>query len=76
MKKIFLSASMLVMLASCDEPNIKFKPTKYKVGFVQGKDLVEIKLEGCEYFFYDKNDLLLCHKGNCSNPIHTEKKEK
>ena len=73
MKKILLSAMVLMVLASCDEPNIKLKPTKYKVGVVQGKDLVEIKLEGCEYFFYDTNDLLLCHKGNCSNPIHKTK---
>ena len=41
--------------------------------------LIEIKIEGCEYFIYkghyDSNEAfgLMTHKGNCSNPIHENK---
>jgi hypothetical protein len=70
MKKILLSAMVLIVLASCEEPNVKTKNTGYVIDAF-GTELEVIKIEGCEYLliYYSKSKSL-CHKGNCKNPIH------
>jgi hypothetical protein len=70
MKKILLSAMVLMVLASCQEPNVKPKNTGYVIDAF-GTELEVIKIEGCEYLliYYSKSKSL-CHKGNCKNPIH------
>jgi hypothetical protein len=71
MKKLLLTVMVLMILASCiDSPNVKTQTTNHKVGqFGQEVDVVTI--EGCEYFImqYDRS-MSMCHKGNCTNPIH------
>ena len=61
---------VLMVLASCEEPNVKPKNTGYVIDRI-GTELEVIKIEGCEYFlvYYSKSKSL-CHKGNCKNPIH------
>jgi hypothetical protein len=72
MKKILLSVSVLMVLASCDG---KKNDSTYKLGDT-GTTLQLIKMEGCEYFFapYYKG-AIMCHKGNCSNPIHKQQEQ-
>ena len=72
MKRILLITSVLMMLASCDDPNVPTKSTTHKIGW-NGTDLEVIELEGCEYYFteYGKS-AIMCHKGNCSNPMHKQ----
>jgi hypothetical protein len=71
-KKILLSAMVLMVLASCKEPNVKPKNTDYVIDAF-GTELEVIKIEGCEYLliYYSKSKSL-CHKGNCKNPIHKQ----
>lgn len=75
MKKILLSALVLMVLASCKEPNVKPKNTGYVIDAI-GTELEVIKIEGCEYFliYYSKSKSL-CHKGNCNNPIHKQQEQ-
>lgn len=70
MKKILLSAIVLVLFASCKEQNVKPESTDYVID-AMGTELEVIEIEGCEYFltYYSKSKSL-CHKGNCKNPIH------
>jgi hypothetical protein len=60
MKKFLMSAIVLMVLASCEEPNVK----------------EVINIEGCEYFLiqYDRSKSM-CHKGNCTNPIHKQQEQ-
>ncbi len=71
MKKILLSAIALMVLASCiNKPNVDTKTTQHRVGSF-GEEVDVVTIEGCEYFVmqYDRS-MSMCHKGNCSNPIH------
>ena len=72
MKTILLSAIALIVLASCEEPTIVSKPTPHKIG-IYGEEVEVVKIEGCEYFTiqYDRS-MSMCHKGNCTNPIHKQ----
>ena len=57
-------------LVSCNEGNVPCEKSPYEVGNF-GIELTVIKIEGCEYFFTDyRRSAIMCHKGNCSNPIH------
>lgn len=76
MRRILLSAVMLIVLASCiDSANVKTQTTNHKVGQFGGEvDVVTI--EGCEYFIMQHGrSMSMCHKGNCSNPIHRKQNE-
>lgn len=71
MKRILIISIVLIGLASCtDEPNVDSKTTQHKVG-MYGEEVDLVTIEGCEYFLmqYDRS-MSMCHKGNCSNPIH------
>lgn len=75
MKKILLTAMVLMVLASCEGPNVKQESTGYIID-AMGTELEVIKIEGCEYFlvYYSKSKSL-CHKGNCKNPIHKQQEQ-
>ena len=71
MKRILIIAIVLIGLASCiDKPTVDSKTTQHKVGTF-GEEVDVVTIEGCEYFLmqYDRS-MSMCHKGNCSNPIH------
>jgi hypothetical protein len=74
MKKMLLSGMVLMVLASCEEPNVHPKSTTYRIGISFGREIEVYELEGCEYFYlqYDRS-ASLTHKGNCKNPIHKTK---
>jgi hypothetical protein len=74
MKKLLLIASAIIILASCKGSNVQTKDTNYKIGAL-GYTLEVIELEGCEYL-YTRIDrgAIMCHKGNCKNPIHYKNK--
>jgi hypothetical protein len=74
MKKLLLTATMLMVLASCEGPNVEPKSTTYRIGISFGREIEVYELEGCEYFYlqYDRS-ASLTHKGNCKNPIHRQK---
>ena len=74
MKKLLLIASVMIVLSSCEEPNVEVKNTNYKIGPL-GKGLQIIMLEDCEYYFASLDGgYVMCHKGNCINPIHYKNK--
>ncbi len=75
MKKLLLIASAMIVLSSCvNESNVETKETNYKVG-AMGYTLKVINLEGCEYYYTRFNrGAIMCHKGNCINPIHYKNK--
>ncbi len=74
MKKLLLIASVMIILSSCNESNVKTEYTNYKIG-PYGYDLKVINLEGCEYYYTSYNrGAIMCHKGNCINPIHYKNK--
>jgi len=70
MKKILLSASVIMMLASCGKPSVSHQLTNHKLGVTGDIELEIVEIEGCEYFFYQGTSIALTHKGNCSNRIH------
>jgi secreted PhoX family phosphatase len=71
MKKILLSAMVLMVLTSCGESSVTTKVTNHKLGATGSIRLTDVEIEGCEYFFCERtNGIILTHKGNCSNPIH------
>jgi hypothetical protein len=74
MKQLLLIASAIIILASCDKPNVQSKTTSYKIGYM-GDTLKLIEIEECEYFYtlIDRG-AIMCHKGNCINPIHYKNK--
>ena len=60
----------IFVLSSCSEGNVPSEKSPYEVGNF-GTELKVIKIEGCEYFFTDyRRSAIMCHKGNCKNPIH------
>ena len=76
MKKILLAILLIGIISSCTETNsiVDTKSTPY---FIQrgnsniGKQLKTCVIEHCEYFVcFNRYGNSLCHKGNCSNPIH------
>ena len=76
MSNILLSVIVLIGLASCtDNPNVDIKNTQYKVGTF-GEEVKLFTIEGCEYFLlqFDRS-ISMCHKGNCSNPIHKKQEQ-
>ena len=74
MRKLLLITSAMIVLSSCNESNVKTEYTNYKIG-PYGYDLEVINLEGCEYYYTAYNrGAIMCHKGNCINPIHYKNK--
>lgn len=62
----------MMLLASCTQRNVKANPTKYNVADMDAP-LEVLTIEGCQYFYKKwANATVLCHKGNCNNPIHPE----
>lgn len=60
----------IFLLVSCGEGNVPSEKSPYEVGSFN-TELKVIQIEGCEYFFTDyRRSAIMCHKGNCSNPIH------
>jgi hypothetical protein len=74
MKKLIISTLLIGMMVGCTEPTVVSKNTNYTIPTDIGKASSPLKvcvIEGCEYFICEnyKGDIL-CHKGNCKNPIH------
>jgi hypothetical protein len=65
---------IMLFITGCTEPTVKSKTTNYTIpseGNIASEPLKVCVIEGCEYFIcknYKGN--VLCHKGNCRNPIH------
>jgi hypothetical protein len=76
MKKIIITTLILATLTACTEPTVQTKQTNIVIEY--GQNPVEIVvIEGCEYLHYRHGHAyMLCHKGNCKNPIHPEHKKK
>ena len=54
------------MLAGCKSGNVEMKPVKHTLD--SGKEIREIKIDGCEYLWVAGGDgSVLVHKGNCNN---------
>jgi hypothetical protein len=74
MKKLLLATLLIGMISSCEEPTVSSRTTNYTIpseGNLASDPLKVCVIEGCEYFIcknYKGN--ILCHKGNCKNPIH------
>jgi hypothetical protein len=74
MKKLILAILFIGMVSGCTEPTVSARTTNYTIpsgGSIASEPLKVCVIEGCEYFIcknYKGN--ILCHKGNCSNPIH------
>jgi hypothetical protein len=70
MKKVVLVLVIIGLLGSCTKPTVETKSTHIVTG--KGNNpLTVVVIEGCEYLEYDQgHHYSLCHKGNCSNPIH------
>lgn len=62
---------LLCCLWGCD--HITKQSTQYTTDVViNGKPIYIYVIDGCEYYgsITGANNDLLCHKGNCNNPIH------
>lgn len=74
--RTLLSAFLIVIISSCTEPTVKSKSTVYTIPKQAGdasEPLKIVVIEGCEYFVCNNwQGNILCHKGNCKNPIHPE----
>jgi hypothetical protein len=74
MKKIILATLLIGMMSCRKEPTIKDKPTNYTLRLGnsnEGRNVNIAVIERCEYFVcFNTGGNILCHKGNCSNPIH------
>ena len=70
MKKLILATLLIGMMGGCEEPTVTKQSTQIVTEF--GAHPIDIIIiEGCEYLQYSAgNRYSLCHKGNCSNPIH------
>jgi hypothetical protein len=74
MKKILLATLLIGMVSGCEEATVKSTTTKYTIpteGNLASDPIKVCVIEGCEYFICKNHKgNILCHKGNCSNPIH------
>jgi hypothetical protein len=74
MSKLLLATLLIGMISGCTEPTVKSKTTNYTIpseGNIASEPLKVCVIEGCEYFICKNHKgNILCHKGNCSNPIH------
>jgi hypothetical protein len=71
MKKLLLTATVLMVLASCEETNVERKQTPYTIDINHELEIVEV--EGCQYLYGPwGGSTVLTHKGNCKNPIHKQ----
>ena len=74
MKKTIITTLILATLTTCTEPTVQTKQTKIVTEY-GANPLEVVVIEGCEYFHYRQGHAyVLCHKGNCKNPIHQEHK--
>lgn len=76
MKNIIITTLILATLTACTETTVQKKQTKIVTedGY---QPLEVVVIEGCEYLHYRHGHAyMLCHKGNCKNPIHPEHKRK
>jgi hypothetical protein len=72
MKKIVLVLGIVGLLVSCNKQTVETKPTQI-VTREGSNPLTIVVIEGCEYLEYRQgHQYSLCHKGNCSNPIHSK----
>ena len=70
MKRLLLAALLIGMMSGCKQSNVKKASTK-KYYATDHNTFEAVEIEGCEYFVCDVyNGSVLCHKGNCKNPIH------
>lgn len=74
MKKILLSAMVLMVLASCDETNVEKVDSNYILGEHPPMEIVTIN--SCQYLYGDWGyQTVFTHKGDCNNPIHKQKEQ-
>ena len=72
MKNIIKTTLILVTLTACTETTVQKKQTEI-VTADGNRPLEVVVIEGCEYLHYRHgHSYMLCHKGNCKNPIHPE----
>jgi hypothetical protein len=72
MKKLIIATLLIGMMGGCTEPTVKKQTTQIITGQCRSRFNIVI-IEGCEYLEYEYGSAYsLCHKGNCSNPIHKE----
>jgi hypothetical protein len=73
MKKL-IPFILILLVTSCQEPNVESKKTEYTIETSLGTSRLEIiEVEGCEYLYGPwGNATVLVHKGNCKNRIHPE----
>jgi hypothetical protein len=62
----------LLLLTSCTQANLKSETSTYVIH--DGADPLEVVIiDGCQYLYGPwGSGTVLCHKGNCNNPVHPE----
>ena len=72
MKRLLFAVLVIGMMVGCVRSNVTKKQKKRRIDHGLIVEVVEI--EGCEYFKCETHMryYTLCHKGNCTNPIHSE----
>ncbi len=75
---ILVLACLVTSCSDLDKNSIRVKSDEILIGSgMCKKDFSVIKLDGCEYYYHtEAHSATLCHKGNCSNPIHNMNLEK
>ena len=64
MKRVVFFTAMLLM-CSCEEPNVKTSETNFKLGS-GAKKIAIVEIDGCEYLWGNWGySTVLTHKGNC-----------
>ena len=69
MKRLLFTALVIGMMVGCVDSNEGEKQTRRIM-----RHRLVVEIEGCEYFkcYTHAGHYTLCHKGNCTNPIHSE----
>jgi hypothetical protein len=71
--QILLTILVLFLLSSCSENPYGYEGELKVENSPELKGRVgQIKIENCDYFC-SEYEVIICHKGNCSNPIHNNK---
>lgn len=74
MKKI-LFILFSILFIGCDEKKEIERPSiDAPVYYIDGNRIIQVTLDSCEYFICTgQREHSMVHKGNCSNPIHSQK---
>lgn len=77
MKKILLSVITMIVLNSCTDLSNQWNSNFTKRNKVTDYNGLQVfQVDDCEYLKYENaQGLGICHKENCSNPIHKQKQK-